>query len=334
MQNFKKSNNILPLISIIVPSYNHYNYLEQRMESVFNQTYPNFEVILLDDCSTDKSQEILLEYAKKSKVSHCVFNATNSGNTFIQWNKGIELAKGDYIWIAESDDFCELKFLEELIQPVLQDLEITLVYCQSNRVDEAGKITGNWLHHTDDLDASLFLTSFIMGGNEFIERFLIHKNVIPNASGVLFSKECAVQLGELDIDPVLKTCGDWLFYLKLATNTKVAFVDKSLNNFRYHSESVIASAITTESLGSIIDIDLKNRRKMIGFLSIKKSRNLETILKINRQIIKKLKYNKALFYIRNHHKIKGGLILFTVLDVFIKNYKFSENFKLKRNRFF
>jgi glycosyltransferase involved in cell wall biosynthesis len=161
----------LPLVSIIVPNYNHKKYLVQRLECVFNQTYPDFEVILLDDCSSDKSQEILLEYAKNPKVSHCVFNDTNSGNTFVQWNKGIALAKGDYIWIAESDDFCELNFLEELIQPVLQDQEITLVYCQSNRVDEAGKITGSWLNHTDNLDASLFLTDFVMDGNEFIERF-------------------------------------------------------------------------------------------------------------------------------------------------------------------
>jgi glycosyltransferase involved in cell wall biosynthesis len=74
----------------------------------------------LDDCSTDKSQEILLEYADNPKVSHCVFNKINSGNTFIQWNKGTALAKGDYIWIAESDDFCELNFLEELIQPLIK----------------------------------------------------------------------------------------------------------------------------------------------------------------------------------------------------------------------
>ena len=93
-----------PLISIIVPNYNHEKYLKQRLESVFNQTYSNFEVILLDDCSTDSSLNILAEYIKNSKVSHCIFNEANSGNTFIQWNKGISLAKGDYIWIAESDD--------------------------------------------------------------------------------------------------------------------------------------------------------------------------------------------------------------------------------------
>jgi glycosyltransferase involved in cell wall biosynthesis len=94
-----------PLISVIVPNYNHEKYLKQRLESVFNQTYVNFEVILLDDFSTDSSTNILSEYAKNPKVSHCVFNETNSGNTFVQWNKGIALAKGDYIVKKDSRQY-------------------------------------------------------------------------------------------------------------------------------------------------------------------------------------------------------------------------------------
>jgi glycosyltransferase involved in cell wall biosynthesis len=327
----KKAN---PLVSVIVPNYNHYNYLIERLECIFNQSYSNFEVILLDDCSSDKSQEILSDYAENQKVRHCVFNTSNSGNTFIQWNKGIELAKGEYIWIAESDDFCELNFLEELIQPFLQDSEIKLVYCQSNRVDEKGKTTGTWLNHTHNLDASLFLNNFVMDGNEFIERFLIYKNVIPNASAVLFSKNYAVQLGKLDMDPVIRTCGDWLFYLKLISNNKVAYISQPLNNFRYHSGSVIANAIDTGSIVSIIDIDIENRKKMIDFLRIKKPNNLLNILNLNAEIIKQKKYAKGMFYFRNNEKIKGGLILVTEIGFFIKNYKFKENFKLKCIRFF
>ena len=83
---------ITPLVSIIVPNYNHEQYLKQRLESIFNRTYPNFEVILLDDFSTDSSKKILSEYSENPKVSQCVLNETNSGNTFIQWNKGIALA--------------------------------------------------------------------------------------------------------------------------------------------------------------------------------------------------------------------------------------------------
>jgi len=324
--------NVNPLVSVIVPSYNHYNYLVQRLECIFNQTYPNFEVILLDDCSTDKSQDILLEYAKSPKVSHCISNETNSGNTFIQWNKGIKLAKGDYIWIAESDDFCELHFLEELIKPILLDPEISLVYCQSNRVDERGNITGNWLTHTDALDSELFLTNFVMDGNEFTERFLIYKNVIPNASGVLFQKTIWVEIGELDIDPILKTSGDWLFYIKMVTNNKVAFIPKSLNNFRQHSTSVIAKLINSDNQITIIDFELKVRKKMTSFLSIFKANNYINVLNINRKIAKEITYRKAIFYIKNDNKIRGGLILLTVLDVFFRKSTFIRNFRGTGNK--
>jgi glycosyltransferase involved in cell wall biosynthesis len=314
---------VSPLISVIVPNYNHEKYLEQRLECIFNQTYSNFEVILLDDCSSDKSKVILLEYAKKPKVSHCVFNDTNSGNTFVQWNKGIALAKGAYIWIAESDDFCELNFLEELIQPFLNDPEIKLVYCQSNRVDEKGKITGSWLNHTDNLHASLFLTNFVMEGNEFIERFLIHKNVIPNASGVLFQKGRAIEFGELDTDPGLKTCGDWLFYLKILTNNKVAFIYKPLNNFRYHSNSVIAGIAKSENFFSIIYVELKMRKKMMDFLLIEKPCNFAVIIKKDTEIKALYKYNRAVYYLKNKKKIKGVLICLTIPVFFFTKSKFK-----------
>ena len=74
-------------VSVIVPCYNHAPYLKQRIESILNQTYQNFELILLDDVSPDESAEILLSYKDHPKVSHCIINEKNSGSTFHQWNK-------------------------------------------------------------------------------------------------------------------------------------------------------------------------------------------------------------------------------------------------------
>ncbi|MFV8464648.1 glycosyltransferase family 2 protein [Flavobacterium sp. LB1P62] len=325
---------ITPLVSIIVPNYNHYNYLKERLESIFNQTYSNFELILLDDCSTDKSQGILLEYAENPKVSHCIFNETNSGNTFIQWNKGLVLAKGDYIWIAESDDFCELNFLEELIQPLIKDDEIVLSYCQSKRVDEFSIHTGDWLNHTASLDKTFFLKNFILNGNDFIERFLIYRNVIPNASGVVFRKKNAVYLGELETDSFLRYCGDWLFYVKLITNNKVAFISASLNSYRYHSKSVITMAHKSGKFASYNGVDINVRKKMKAFLLGKKMNNLLTILKINKQISNDLKYERAFHFVRNQEKIKGFLLLISIFRTFIRKYKFKKNIELRINKMF
>lgn len=98
------------LVSIIIPNYNHAAFLQQRLNSVFQQTYQNFEVILLDDASTDASVAILNEYKDHPKVSHLVINERNSGSPFKQWQKGIALAKGEYVWIAESDDINAMNF--------------------------------------------------------------------------------------------------------------------------------------------------------------------------------------------------------------------------------
>ena len=100
-----------PFVSVIIPNYNHAQYLEQRLDSVFGQTYPNYEVIFLDDCSKDNSLEVINRYKNNPHLSQIVVNETNYGNTFKQWDKGINLAKGEIIWIAESDDYCELTML-------------------------------------------------------------------------------------------------------------------------------------------------------------------------------------------------------------------------------
>ncbi len=91
-----------PLVSIIIPNFNHSRFLRERLESVFNQTFEDFEVILLDDASTDSSVEILEEYAKDPRVSHLVVNKENSGSPFRQWQRGIELSQGKYCLLYTS----------------------------------------------------------------------------------------------------------------------------------------------------------------------------------------------------------------------------------------
>ena len=80
-----------PLVSVIVPNYNHEKYLPERLNSILNQTFQDFELILLDDCSTDGSREILKSFKKNSKVTHLEFSVSNSGSPFKQWAKGVNL---------------------------------------------------------------------------------------------------------------------------------------------------------------------------------------------------------------------------------------------------
>lgn len=79
----------MPTVSVIVPNYCHAPYLEQRIESILQQTFQDFELILLDDCSTDGSREILERYRNHPKVSGIFYNERNSGSPFKQWKKGL-----------------------------------------------------------------------------------------------------------------------------------------------------------------------------------------------------------------------------------------------------
>lgn len=105
----------MPLVSVIIPNYNYARYLDARIESVLNQTFTDFELILLDDVSTDDSLKVFDQYKDNPHVSCLVVNETNSGSPFKQWMKGILLAQGKYIWIAEADDLAESDFLEKLL---------------------------------------------------------------------------------------------------------------------------------------------------------------------------------------------------------------------------
>ena len=139
-------------VSVIVPNFNHAPYLEERLRSIFRQTYPPHEVLFLDDASSDESVEVARRLASDSPVPfRLVLNESNSGSTFRQWLKGIDLAEGDLVWIAESDDTCRPEMLERLV-PEFLDPEVTLAYCQSAIIGPDGRrYAEDYLSVTEDL---------------------------------------------------------------------------------------------------------------------------------------------------------------------------------------
>ena len=214
-------------VSVIIPNYNHEKFLTKRIDSVLNQTYRNFEVILLDDCSTDNSWEIIQSYADHEKVSEVIRNDKNSGSPFSQWKRGIELAKGELIWIAESDDYCESNLLETLIN--LYDERLVVAYCKSIWVNE------NDIHNKsipyDPNDR--WDHAFIQNGLEEIKFAMGSKNKIPNASAVLFRKPTSFP----DTIINMKFAGDWYFWIWMLQFGDIAYTPESLNYFRKHSDS-------------------------------------------------------------------------------------------------
>ena len=235
-----------PTVSILVPNYNHERYLPERIESILNQTYTDFELILMDDYSVDTSRHILESYTTDSRV-RLVFNDQNSGSTFRQWHKGFAIATGKYLWIAESDDFADISFLETMVDIMEKDPLIGLVYCNSIIVNENSCAIGDmadWKH-------SFFKTrrwnsDFINEGVDEIKDYLGTSCTINNASAVLFRSEAIRQCG--GIDDSFRYAGDWLMYIKIALRYRIAYLSASMNYYRDHSLNASKNAESNSSL--------------------------------------------------------------------------------------
>lgn len=219
-----------PLVSVIIPNYCHARYLDQRIQSVLNQTYHNFEVIILDDCSPDNgaSKAVIEKYRDNSYIAHIVYNEKNSGSTFRQWHKGFELAKGDLIWIAESDDYCEIDLLETLVNGFCSHENVAIAYCASIIVDGKGQ--------QRDKNIICTIPSQLYNGHEFIGKYMSWINSIPNASAAIFRRDYALQIDKQYMEFV--AAGDRLFWIELCEFGNVYHSSKPMNYFRKHGDNV------------------------------------------------------------------------------------------------
>ena len=226
----------MPRVSVIVPNYNHARFLRQRVDSILTQTFQDFELILLDDCSTDESRSILREYATDPRAD-LQLNEVNSGSTFRQWNKGVRLARGKYVWIAESDDYADERLLEKLVSRLDAEPGAALCYCRSRQVSDAGKI-GDFLDSSlSYLDPQRWTTDFSSDGHEECRKYLVHCNTVQSASSVLFRRDVYWQVGGADESLVLG--GDWKTWASMAlAGRTVSHLGEALNYCRFHDASV------------------------------------------------------------------------------------------------
>ena len=219
-----------------MPNYNHSKFLDKRFSSILKQTNQNFEIILLDDCSTDNSVEKLDFFSSSPKVSHYIVNNENSGSPFRQWKRGFDLAKGKYIWIAESDDFSDESFLDKVLNFIeIHEKSPDIIYVQSIDVDEDNNKISHRIDYTSNFEINIWSSNFLMDSSKFIKTYLKHKNVLPNASAVVFKRNLLNNISFKEIGE-MKMCGDWLFWIKLIEKSSyVGFLAEDLNYFRNHS---------------------------------------------------------------------------------------------------
>ncbi len=221
------------MISIIIPVYNVEKYLRECLDSILNQTYQDFEVICIDDGSTDKSLEILEEYAKKdSRFSILKQNHKGAGSAR---NKGIETAQGKYVQFLDSDDYFEPDMLEKLLNTA-EKYQADLTVCSAGKVDRKGNITesGNPIwplnldkvplnkpFHPEEFPDDIFSLFCVVPWNKLYLKELITKNNlkfqnIPSSNDVGFSH-------------IARVCAK-----------RIVVIEKELINYRHKREGSIA----------------------------------------------------------------------------------------------
>lgn len=235
-------------VSVIVPNFNHKKYLKQRIDSILNQTFDDFELILLDDCSGDGSQELLFLYRDNPHVSHLIINENNSGSPFLQWEKGIGLAKGKYVWIAESDDYAAPTFLERTVAEMQKNPRASICYTGSYCVNGDGLIANsiNLDHWKEDDLSYTFIDSV-----QYAISHMLNINTVYNASMVLFRREGCLRNINLEYRD-MRFCGDWLFWINQICKGEIIEIHRKLNYFRKHDSNTTDRGVNNGN--SIFDV--------------------------------------------------------------------------------
>ena len=233
-------------VSCVIPNYNYAHYIEERIDSVVNQTYPLYELIVLDDKSPDNSVEVIEKKLEKIKQEHpklkvkFIPNKENSGSVFKQWAVAFKEFTGDYLWIAEADDLCDKHFLN-VVMKGFRNKKVVLSYAESKMMDENNQITEEDMRRVIDLEKTYrYDHDYVNDGKAELEAILCTNNSIPNASGVVFRRNENIDYQKYlkEAQENFRLAGDWYFYVKVLLYGKVAYSSDSLNYHRYHTNSV------------------------------------------------------------------------------------------------
>lgn len=292
-------------VSVIIPNYNYENYILSRIDSILNQTYPIYELIILDDASTDNSVQVIKEKINTIKDIKVKFieNKKNSGCVFLQWKKGLSEATGDYVWIAEADDLSDSKFLETAMKGFSSD-DIILSYTDSARIDENDiLIRENSQDLYNIFNSNRWKSDYVNSGTDEVINYLSSINTIVNVSSTVWKNGNYSKI--LDEASNFKVAGDWYVYYKLLEMGNVAFCHQSLNYFRKHSKSVCTIVKDDIEYGEICRIQDDIAKKYNVGMSIFKWQRLRRNY-MDSNVSSDLKKKKIAFVIPHPGKGSGG----------------------------
>lgn len=242
------------LVSVVIPNYNYERFLLQRIYSILSQKRKIGEIIILDDNSSDNS--VALAKKIERNIGHLVpvrlINNKKNRGTFRQWERGFSVAKHDYVWIAEADDYCDTAFLDQVLSPMEQDPTIVLSYSDTGFVHEDGLFLESVKRHIDYQDSGHWRGDYINDGLDEVRNYSYLNNTVANVSSVVFKKKPEIDYAELfSLSREFKQAGDWVFYVNYMLHGKVAYIDKPLNFYRLHGNNVSSQTKAKDHLTEI-----------------------------------------------------------------------------------
>lgn len=247
----------LPLVSVLIPAYNHENYVQDTIRSIINQTYENIELIIVDDGSIDstwqKIQEIKAECENRFVDVH--FETKQNEGTCKTMNKLLSYAKGDFIYLIASDDLAKPQAIEKEVIFLSKNADYALCVGDNDFIDSNNKRC-YWDKDRNvvyDLDKAVFKTfseflmnrvHFNLNSSEFgrYDKVFL-ENHIPN--GYLIRKSIFEKIGYFTPDAPLE---DWWLMLQISKYAKMKYLDIVLFSYRWHSANTIKQAERIQEL--------------------------------------------------------------------------------------
>jgi glycosyltransferase involved in cell wall biosynthesis len=240
-----------PTVTAVVPSYRHGAFIATRIESIVGQSFRDFELIVIDDCSPDDSDKVIR--ALQSRYGFAYHrNERNSGTPFAAWGRAAKLARGEFLWICESDDVAEPGFLEAAVKALQTRPGAAFYYCGSNVIDVHGERVG----HTDEYFHDIWKQTrwdqpFYADGLRELAEFQVRGQIVPNMSSALI-RTAAFRRAYRPFLKRFKLTGDWLFVGWLLEQGGAVYENKTLSNFRRHEQTSRASVASARSQAEFI----------------------------------------------------------------------------------
>jgi len=216
----------MPTVSVIMPCYNHSKYLVEGIESILNQSYEDFELIITDDCSKDNSQEIIKNYERTDKRVKGCYHNVNSGEAKSR-NDAMAISTGDYIAFCDSDDVWEKDKLKTQLFYLNKYQDHAVVHSDSIIIDEDSKPTGKRF-------SGMYQKGMKLTGDLFQQ--LCMKNFI-NVPTVIIRRKCLSDGGLFEED--FKYLTDWIYWVRVSRRNSFFYINEPLAQYRIHSGSTL-----------------------------------------------------------------------------------------------